>query len=89
MKSLYLTLSLLTVAVIGSAIAVVDARHHGRSLFGELQTLTRERDEFNIEWGRLQLEHATWADINRIEQIAVGEMGFVFPDPAMMEMVEP
>ena len=75
-------LLVLTLMAIASAIAVVYARHESRMAFVELTKLEAERDELNIEFGRLQLEQATWAETNRIEQIAAGELGMVFPGPA-------
>jgi cell division protein FtsL len=72
----------LVAAVIVSAIGVVYARHESRRNFIELNRLTNERDNLNFEFGRLQLEQATWAENNRIEQIARGRLGMVTPNPA-------
>ena len=81
--------AVLAVAVVGSAIAVVVARHESRRSFAELERLVVERDELNIEWGRLQLEQATWADPNRIEQMALQQLGVVFPDAAHRQVLTP
>jgi cell division protein FtsL len=70
---------LLLAAVVGSAIGVVYARQQDRILFGELTRLTHEQDDLNTEFGRLELEQATWAEPNRIEQIARGQLGMVNP----------
>ena len=35
--------------------------------------------ELNIEFGRLQLEQATWAESNRVDQVARSRLGMVFP----------
>ncbi len=53
-----------------SAIAIVYTKHESRKLFVELERLTEERDELNIEWGKLQIEQSTWATHGRIEQVA-------------------
>ena len=82
-----ITLLVLTFMAIASAIAVVYARHESRQAFVELTKLEAERDELNIEFGRLQLEQATWAETNRIEQIAAGELGMVFPGPATTKVL--
>ena len=37
------------------------------------------RDELNIEFGRLQLEQATWAESNRIDQVARDAAGHEVP----------
>ena len=77
-----LALAVLLVAVIASAIGVVQARQQSRLAFVELSRLGNERDNLNFEFGRLQLEQATWAENNRIEQIARGRLGMVSPGPA-------
>jgi len=87
--SLRFLLALLVLANIGSAIAVVYARHEHRQLFGALDKLQRERDELNIEFGRLQLEQATWAESNRIDQVARDRLGMVFPSTDETVVVRP
>jgi cell division protein FtsL len=74
--------------VAASAIAVVHARHEYRRLFIELTALTTERDELNVEFGRLQLEQATWADTNRVEQLARAQLGLTFPDATQLRVLE-
>ena len=75
-------LSILLAATIVSAIAVVYARQQSRVAFVELTRLGNERDDINFEFGRLQLEQATWAENNRVEQIARGKLGMLSPSPA-------
>jgi cell division protein FtsL len=70
-------LAALLTATIASAIGVVYARQQSRLAFVELSHLGNERDNLNFEFGRLQLEQATWAENNRIEQIARGRLGMV------------
>ena len=82
-------LVLLLVATIASAIGVVYARQKHRQLFIEITALQRERDGLNIEFGRLQLEQATWAETNRIEQVATGKLGMVFPASKDIVVVRP
>ena len=53
-----------------SAIGVVFVRHRHRQTFIELSRAERARDDLNIEFGRLQLEQATWAESNRVDQVA-------------------
>lgn len=79
----------LAVLVLLSAVSVVYARHDARQLFIELQQLTAERDRLNIDWGRLQIEHSTWASPGRVEQIAREKLGMREPDPAKVVIVEP
>ena len=53
-----------------SALAMIYTKHESRKLFIELEQLTAERDELNIEWGQLQIEQSTWATHARIEKLA-------------------
>ncbi len=85
----YLILAVLVLANIVSAIAVVHARHRHRQLFVELSGLEKARDELNIEFGRLQLEQATWAESNRVDQIARSRLGMKFPETGEIVVVRP
>lgn len=78
---------LLAAAAIASAIGVVRVRHEGRQRYIELRALHAERDELNIEYGRLQLEQATWAEMSRVERVAREELGLVRPDPSRITVV--
>jgi cell division protein FtsL len=80
---------ILIVAVLGSGVAVVYARQEHRQAYVQLTKLQRERDEINIEFSRLQLEQATWAETNRIEQVATERLGMTFPQAAELVVVKP
>lgn len=75
----FLPLALALVAVIASAIAVVERKHESRRLFVELQDLERERDRLEVEWGRLRLEQGTFATHARVEGLAREELGLLMP----------
>ena len=85
----WLALSLLTLAVVVSAIGVVYSRHQHRVAFAQLSALERSRDELNIEFDRLQIEIATLADTGRIEQQAASRLGMRFPEAADVVVVRP
>jgi cell division protein FtsL len=87
--TLRVLLVVLIVANVVSALAVVHARHRHRQLFVELSRLEKARDELNIEFGRLQLEQATWAESNRIDQIARDRLGMKFPEGAEIVVIRP
>ena len=80
---------MLLLATVGTAIAVVYERYRHRQLFVDLTRLERERDELNIEFGRLQLEQATWAQANRIDQVARERLGMKFPEAEDIVVVRP
>ena len=85
----WLALSLLTLAVVVSAIGVVYSRHQHRVAFAQLSALERSRDELNIEFDRLQIEIATLADTGRIEHQAARKLGMRFPEAAAVVVVRP
>ena len=89
MNARHLLLALLLAANVGSAIRVVHDRHEHRQLFVALSGLEKARDELNIDFGRLQLEQATWAESNRVDQVARTRLGMKFPEGDEIEVVRP
>lgn len=85
----HILLAALIVANIVTAIGVVNARHQHRQLFVQLTALEHVRDELEIDFGRLQLEQATWAEANRIDQIARSKLGMKFPQAADIVVIRP
>ena len=72
---------ILLAAVLASALGVVWTRHESRVLFVILTTLQNQRDELNIEYGKLELEQATYAEPRRIDDEARQKLGMVNPRP--------
>ncbi len=71
-----------------SSLALVYTKHESRKLFVELESLTHERDELNIEWGQLQIEQSTWATHARIEQVATDDLSLVRPVASEIYVIE-
>lgn len=67
------------IALVASAVGVIYTKHESRKLFIELQSLSKERDALNIEWGRLQLEQSTYAAHSLIESKAAGPLALKRP----------
>ena len=72
-------LGLLVAANVATALLIVRDRHEHLQGVVALNRLEKARDELNIEFGRLQLEQATWAESNRVDQVARMRLGMVFP----------
>jgi len=72
-------------AVLVSAVGVIEAKHQSRKRFVALQALEKVRDQMNVEWGQLQLEQGTWATHSRVERIAREKLRMV--NPKMDEVV--
>lgn len=73
--------------VLISALGVVWTRHESRVLFVQLTSLQNQRDDLNVEYGRLELEQATWAEPRRIDEEARAKLGMVTPAPAEIQLV--
>ena len=83
----YVTILALAVAVMASAIAGVYAKHESRQLFTELQSLSTERDEMEVEWGKLQIEQSTWSTYGRVEKLAREQMDMRVPPPEEVSLL--
>jgi cell division protein FtsL len=80
-------LTILLLAVIASAIGVVWTRHESRVLFVELSRLQAQKDDLGVEYGRLELEQATYAEPARIDAEARGKLGMFTPKPQDIQLV--
>ena len=80
-RILALAASLVWLAVFLAALATVHARHDARKLFGQLQQLEKQRDELDIDWGRLRLEQSAYATHGMIERVARDDLGMSVPAP--------
>ncbi|BAU58519.1 cell division protein FtsL [Halorhodospira halochloris] len=74
-----ITTTVLIVAVVCSALAVVVAQHERRAGFVALQDEHDRADRLREEWSMLQLELSALAGHSRLERIARSELGMVTP----------
>jgi cell division protein FtsL len=84
-----LMVAVLWFGVLGSSLGVIYAKHEARSRFNELQQLTQQRDDLDIEWGQLQLEQSTWATHGRVERVARDDLRMVIPQASDLRIVQP
>ena len=84
----FLLVFVFAVVCVLSSIALVFTKHESRKLFVELEGLTHERDELNIEWGQLQIEQSTWATHARIERVATDDLSLVRPAATEIYVIE-
>jgi len=81
MKVSVLSVVVLGLAVVVSAIAVVEVKHQSRSLFVNLEAEYNERDRLNTEWSRLRLEQGALATHSRVERVARESLELRQPAP--------
>jgi cell division protein FtsL len=79
--------TVLLILVVISALSIIGLRQQSRTSFAELQTLRAERDNLNIEWGRLLLEQGAWSQHQRVEQIAQSRLGMKIPDSRQVVVI--
>jgi cell division protein FtsL len=84
-----ISVAVLWVAVLGASLGVVYGKHEARSRFVELQRLTQQRDELDIEWGQLLLEQSTWATHGRVERVARDDLKMLIPRAGDLRIVQP
>ncbi|MBA1261296.1 cell division protein FtsL [Stutzerimonas stutzeri] len=82
-----MTMLVLFVAVLVSAILVAYSAHWNRQLLNELYGELSARDKAQAEWGRLILEQSTWTAHSRIEALATEQLKMHVPEAADVRLV--
>jgi cell division protein FtsL len=88
-RLLTLAMPVLWLAVLGSAVQVIYARHKARDLFVRLERLNGERDSLDMEWGRLQLEQSYWSSNAFVERVANAKLRMNLPQTRDVRIVRP
>jgi cell division protein FtsL len=88
-KLMPIILPVLWLAVLGSAMQVIYARHKARDLFVHLERLNAERDSLEMEWGRLQLEQSYWSSHAFVERVASAKLQMNLPQTRDVRIVRP
>ena len=80
---------ILFAVLIVTALATITAQHKSRKLYIELQQQQDAANQYEVEWGQLQLEQSTWAMHSRIEDIAEKRLDMQVPDAKHIQVVTP
>ena len=80
---------ILFAVLIMTALATITAQHKSRKLYFELQQQQDAANQYEVEWGQLQLEQSTWAMHSRIEDIAEKRLDMQVPDDKRIQVVTP
>lgn len=75
----FLVLLFLLFATVFSAIGVTWAEFTSRHYFQRLQTLRAEHEALDTTWKKLVIERSTWATPDRVERVALDELGMTTP----------
>ncbi len=82
-------LTLLITILMLSAIAVIYSKYQSRSVFIEIQKKEKELDDYEVEWGRLQLELTTLTEENRVEIEARNRLLLTLPAQNKIIYIKP
>jgi cell division protein FtsL len=72
-----------------SAILVIYSKYQSRMLFIEIQKKEKELDNYEVEWGRLQLELTTLTEENRVEIEARNRLMLTLPTQDKIIYIRP
>ena len=72
-------LGVLFTVLLGSALAVIYSKYHSRLIFIEIQKQEKALDQYEVQWGQMQLELTMLAEQNRVEQMALQQLKLVMP----------
>lgn len=84
-----IVMSILVAMLMLSAIAVIYSKYQARLLFIEIQKKEKELDDYEVEWGRLQLELTTLTEENRIEVEARERLMLTLPAQNDIVFIKP
>jgi len=69
----------LVVMFVCSALAVIFSKYQSRLVFIEIQKQEKMLDDYEVEWGQLQLELTTLTEENRVESVAKEKLKLRMP----------
>jgi len=72
-------LSAAGIALLLSALAVIYSKYYSRLIFIEIQKQERALDQYEVEWGQMQLELMMLAEQNQVELVAREQLKLVMP----------
>lgn len=75
--------------LVTSALAVIYCKNYSRSVFIEIEQQERALDQYEVQWGQLQLELSTLAEQNRVELIAKERLKLVIPPRDKIIYIKP
>lgn len=87
MNLLNMLFAVLLLLVVVSSLAVVQARHNSRSVFSDLQAEKAVRDNWEVQYGQLQLEKGAWATHGRIERLARDNLKMKIPNQQSVVLI--
>lgn len=88
MKATTVTVTVLFVFIVMTSLALVFVKHKSRTLFTELQGLSKAEIFLNEEWGRLLLEQSTVLSHGKVERVARNKLGMRLPEHSQVVVIQ-
>ncbi len=79
----------LLVLLMVSALAVIYCKNYSRSIFIEIERNERASDQYEVEWGQMQLELTTLAESDRVEALARTRLNLIMPPKESIIYIKP
>ena len=77
------------IALLLSALAVIYSKYYSRLVFIEIQKQERALDQYEVEWGQMQLELTMLAEQNRVELVAKEQLKLFMPPREKIIYIKP
>ncbi len=75
----FITVAALLGVLLITALLVIDKKYQSRRLFSKIQKQEKLLDNYQVEWGQLQLELSMLAEENRVERVAKDKLKLIMP----------
>ncbi|WP_020564787.1 cell division protein FtsL [Methylosarcina fibrata] len=75
--------------LLASALGAIYSKYYSRLVFIEIQKQERILDQYEVDWGKLQLELTTLAEHDRIEQLARQHLKLTMPQRDKIVYLKP
>ena len=82
-------LGVVGIALLLSALAVIYSKYYSRLVFIEIQKQERALDQYEVEWGQMQLELTMLAEQNRVELVAREQLKLFMPPREKIIYIKP
>lgn len=78
-----------SIVLLLSALAVIYSKYYSRSIYIDIQKQERALDQYEVEWGQMQLELTMLAEQNRVELVAREQLKLVMPFREKIVYIKP
>ncbi len=65
--------------LIASALTLIYSQHQSRQLTAQMQQLSKQQIELDVEWGKLLLEQGAWSSHAHLESVARERLNMMQP----------